>query len=113
MPYTHSPLETPSSNPSSRRNSKPSVSIEPDPEEYAQFGGINPSLYLNPEPAEKEVFPENHLGRIYYTVTYEAVSESLKVNIQRIKNLPKSTPEAGKTNKVYLKVCLLPDERSE
>lgn len=105
-------LETPTSNPSSRRNST-QVMHEPNPEEYAQFGGINPSLYLNPEPAEKEVFPENHLGRIYYSVNYDSTSESLTVKLQRIRNLPKSTPEAGKTNKTYIKVCLLPDERSE
>lgn len=42
--------------PGSRRGSRPSISIEPeaDPESYAQYGGINPSLYLNPEQFDKE-----------------------------------------------------------
>ena len=84
------------SQPGSRRCSKPSILVEPDPETYgwftkhyiiihsayenknfciihlisitsiciarlltyllsAQFGGINPSLYLNPEPEAREV----------------------------------------------------------
>ena len=43
------------------------------------------------------------MGRIYYNVNYDATAESLHVYIQRIKNLPKSTPEAGKTNKTYIK----------
>ena len=50
-----------------------------------------------------QVFPENHLGRIYYNIEYDACAESLNVYIQRIRNLPKSTPEAGKTNKTYIK----------
>ena len=50
-----------------------------------------------------QVFPENHLGRIYYSVNYDSTSESLTVKLQRIRNLPKSTPEAGKTNKTYIK----------
>jgi len=106
-------LDTPNSHPGSRRASKPSILIEPDPEVYAQFGGINPSLYLNPETEIKETFPENHLGRIYYNVHYDDITESFNVYIHRIRNLPKVTPEAGKIQKTYLKVCLLPDERSE
>lgn len=106
-------LDTPSSHPGSRRCSKPSILVEPDPEIYAQFGGINPSLYLNPEDETKETFPENHLGRIYYNAHYDDSTESFNVYIHRIRNLPKVTPEAGKIQKTYLKVCLLPDERSE
>lgn len=114
-------LATPSSTallsasaPNSRRGSRPSISVEPDPESYAQFGGINPSLYLNPEQFdEEEDFSDNHLGRVYYNVHYDDVDEALNVYIQKMRNLPKSTPEAGKTNKTYIKICLLPDERSE
>lgn len=102
--------------PGSRRGSRPSISIEPeaDPESYAQYGGINPSLYLNPEQFDKEEdFPDDHLGRVYYNLYYDEIDEALNVYIQRIRNLPKSTSQSGKTNKTYIKICLLPDERSE
>jgi len=70
----------------------------------AQFGGINPSLYLNPEQFDKEEdFPENHLGRVYYNIYYDEIDEAFNVYIQRIRNLPKSTAQAGKTNKTYIK----------
>lgn len=53
------------------------------------------------------------MGRIYYNVHFDDITESFNVYIHRIRNLPKSTTEAGKIQKTYLKVCLLPDERSE
>ena len=70
----------------------------------AQFGGINPSLYLNPEQFDKEEdFPEHHLGRVYFNIYYDEIDEALNVYIQKIRNLPKSTIQAGKTNKTYIK----------
>ena len=50
-----------------------------------------------------QTFPENHLGRVYYNVYYDYISEELTVQIQRIKNLPKSTRDSGITNKTYMK----------
>jgi len=50
-----------------------------------------------------KVFPDNHLGRVYYSVYYDYISEELTVTIQRIKNLPKTTLESGLTNKTYMK----------
>jgi len=106
----------PGSHCGSRRGSNAGIFIEPEqnPESYAKFGGINPSLYLNPEQFDKEEdFPEDHLGRVYYSIYYDEIDEALNIYINRIRNLPKSTPQAGKTNKTYIKICLLPDERSE
>ena len=70
----------------------------------AQYGGINPSLYLNPELFNKEEnFPENHLGRVFFNIHYEEIEEALHVYIHKIRNLPKFTRHAGMTNKTYLK----------
>eukprot|EP00094_Tigriopus_californicus_P012895 TCALIF_12468-PA protein Name:"Similar to SYT15 Synaptotagmin-15 (Homo sapiens)" AED:0.03 eAED:0.03 QI:0/0.9/0.81/1/0.9/0.81/11/60/536 len=105
-----------SSAPGSRKNSKPSICIEPAPEVVgnALLGGLNPSLYLDPEKSDKEeTFPENHLGRLYFSIYYNSMSEALSVLIKKIRNLPKCTKESGITNKTYVKICLLPDERSQ
>ena len=70
------------------------------------LGGLDPSLYLDPDNAglaKAESFPENHLGRIYFSLSYDAGGESLSVHIKRIRNLPKSTKESGITNKTYVK----------
>ena len=48
-------------------------------------------------------FPEDHLGRVYYSLYYDEIDEALNVYINRIRNLPKSTPHGGKTNKTYIK----------
>ena len=70
----------------------------------AQYGGINPSLYLNPELFNKEEnFPENHLGRVFFNINYEEMEEALYVYIHKIRNLPKFSRHAGMTNKTYLK----------
>ena len=69
------------------------------------LGGLDPSLYLDPDRLEEktETFPENHLGRIYFSMTFDYATESLSVLIKKIRNLPKSTKESGVTNKTYVK----------
>ncbi|XP_023347965.1 uncharacterized protein LOC111716722, partial [Eurytemora carolleeae] len=75
--------------------------------------GFNPKLYQKNPEEQEEKFPENHLGRIFYNLSYEVDKETLSVRIINIKNLPNNPKEFGKIYKSYLAVCLLPDERSE
>ena len=50
-----------------------------------------------------QTFPDNHLGRLYFSIQYEITNETLSVLIKKIKNLPKCTKESGFTNKSYVK----------
>ena len=50
-----------------------------------------------------QTFPADHLGRIYFSLTFDYTTESLSAHIRKIKNLPRSTKEGGITNKTYVK----------
>ena len=54
-------------------------------------------------PPSLQTFPSDHLGRIYFSLTFDYATESLSVLIKKIKNLPRSTKEGGITNKTYVK----------
>ena len=78
--------------------SRPLVFIENSPE-YERFM----YCYFLRSFIPTQDFPDDHLGRVYYNLYYDEIDEALNVYIQRIRNLPKSTPQAGKTNKTYIK----------
>lgn len=61
------------------------------------MGSINPDLYKE-EDLEDNLgnYPEDHLGRVWFRVDYEAEAEKLKVTLIRAKHLPSRT--AGSTN---------------
>ena len=50
-----------------------------------------------------QTFPADHLGRIFFSLTFDYTTESLSAHIKKIKNLPRSTKEGGITNKTYVK----------
>lgn len=63
---------------------------------------INLLRYLTSD-SYLQTFPENHLGRIYFSLTFDYATETLSCLIKKMKNLPKSTRESGITNKTYVK----------
>ena len=60
--------------------------------------------FIHPLPSfVLQTFPADHLGRIFFSLTFDYTTESLSAHIKKIKNLPRSTKEGGITNKTYVK----------
>jgi synaptotagmin-15 len=52
------------------------------------FGSINPALYQSMDGDDTTLFPEDHNGRLWFTLAYERESEKLIVTLVKAKNLP-------------------------
>ncbi|KAH9638791.1 hypothetical protein HF086_002031 [Spodoptera exigua] len=57
------------------------------------------------------MWPEGHVGRVWFTLKYEAGTERLQVHIIKAKHLPSRTPALANACDPYIKIQLMPDER--
>ncbi|KAK6628287.1 hypothetical protein RUM43_002099 [Polyplax serrata] len=77
------------------------------------LGVIDPALYgnCNVDLEEDLEFPDDHIGRLWFSVRYENATEKLLVSVLKAKNLPTRT--AGTVNGCdpFVRLHLLPDER--
>ncbi|XP_060804989.1 synaptotagmin-15 [Amyelois transitella] len=77
----------------------------------ADLGVLDPSLYKPDCPDEDLLWPEGHVGRVWFTVKYESSTERLQVHIIKAKHLPSRTPALANACDPYIKIQLMPDER--
>ncbi|KAG7312339.1 hypothetical protein JYU34_001824, partial [Plutella xylostella] len=75
------------------------------------LGVLDPSLYKSDCLDEDYMWPEGHVGRVWFTLKYEAGTERLQVHILKAKHLPSRTPALANACDPYVKIQLLPDER--
>ncbi|XP_057277590.1 synaptotagmin-15-like isoform X1 [Pezoporus wallicus] len=72
-------------------------------------GTINPELYKFPEDKSETDFPEGNIGRLWFSIEYEQESERLLVSLIKVRKLQ---PPAADSCSPFVKIYLLPDERS-
>ncbi|XP_026321477.1 synaptotagmin-15-like [Hyposmocoma kahamanoa] len=75
------------------------------------LGVLDPSLYKPDCIDEDLMWPEGHVGRVWYTLKYESSTERLQVTILKAKHLPSRTPALANACDPYIKLQLMPDER--
>ncbi|CAH8651111.1 unnamed protein product [Heterobilharzia americana] len=51
------------------------------------LGRLNPSLYLSQETEDLYEVPPGHIGRVWFSISYNKVMELLKVTIHKARNL--------------------------
>ena len=56
-------------------------------------------------------YPKSHIGRIWFCVDYESVTEKLNVKISKVRNLP--TREKNAFPDPQVRLYLLPDDRCQ
>lgn len=77
----------------------------------ADLGVLDPSLYKTDCLDEDFMWPEGHVGRVWFTLKYEAGTERLQVHIIKAKHLPSRTPALANACDPCIKIQLMPDER--
>ncbi|XP_028179560.1 synaptotagmin-15-like isoform X1 [Ostrinia furnacalis] len=77
----------------------------------ADLGVLDPSLYKSDCLDEDLMWPEGHVGRVWFTLKYESGTERLQVHIIKAKHLPSRTPALANACDPYIKLQLMPDER--
>ncbi|XP_049876513.1 synaptotagmin-15-like [Pectinophora gossypiella] len=77
----------------------------------ADLGVLDPSLYKSDCLDEDLLWPEGHVGRVWFTLKYESATERLQVHIMKAKHLPSRTPALANACDPYIKIQLMPDER--
>ncbi|RVE54703.1 hypothetical protein evm_000470 [Chilo suppressalis] len=77
----------------------------------ADLGVLDPSLYKSDCLDEDLLWPEGHVGRVWFTMKYESGTERLQVHIIKAKHLPSRTPALANACDPYIKIQLMPDER--
>ncbi|XP_039298466.1 synaptotagmin-15 [Nilaparvata lugens] len=76
------------------------------------LGMIDPTLYQGALQFEEEPdFPEGHLGRIWFSLRYEASSEKLLVSLLKVKNLPSRSVGTANGCDPIVRLCLMPNGR--
>ncbi|CAH2239998.1 jg3426 [Pararge aegeria aegeria] len=75
------------------------------------LGVLDPSLYKADCLVEDQLWPEGHVGRVWFTLKYESGTERLQVHILKVKHLPSRTPALANACDPYIKIQLMPDER--
>ncbi|XP_050665768.1 synaptotagmin-15-like [Leptidea sinapis] len=76
-----------------------------------EIGVLDPALYKSDCHVEDYLWPEGHVGRVWFTLKYESETETLQVHIIKIKHLPSRTPALANACDPYIKIQLMPDER--
>ncbi|XP_038222427.1 synaptotagmin-15-like isoform X3 [Zerene cesonia] len=76
-----------------------------------EIGVLDPALYKADCHVEDYLWPEGHVGRIWFTLKYEAETERLQVHIIKVKHLPSRTPALANACDPYIRIQLMPDER--
>lgn len=79
-------------------------------------GTLDPGLYrklLGPREEDEDwsQYPDDHIGRIWFTLAYEPESEKLLVTLLRARNLPSRTFATANSCDPYVRIHLQPDER--
>ncbi|XP_045774487.1 synaptotagmin-15-like [Maniola jurtina] len=95
------------------------VLCPPTPSQYrsnsftntTDLGVLDPSLYKADCLVEDQLWPEGHVGRVWFTLKYESGTERLQVHILKVKHLPSRTPALANACDPYIKIQLMPDER--
>uniref|UniRef100_A0A1B6CT46 C2 domain-containing protein n=1 Tax=Clastoptera arizonana TaxID=38151 RepID=A0A1B6CT46_9HEMI len=76
------------------------------------LGAIDPALYQGTLNFEEDAeFPEDHLGRIWFSVRYEAASEKLLVSLMKVKNLPSRTVGTANNCDPVVRLWITPNGR--
>lgn len=52
------------------------------------LGSLNPELYRFPEEGDLSEYPENHIGRLWFSLEYDKDAEKLSVSLGKLRNLP-------------------------
>ncbi|XP_013180025.1 PREDICTED: synaptotagmin-15-like [Papilio xuthus] len=76
-----------------------------------ELGVLDPSLYKSDCLDVDHMWPEGHVGRVWFTVKYESATERFQVHIIKAKHLPSRTPALANACDPYIKIQLMPDER--
>jgi len=116
-PYSWSAGGGDNSELSGERNIK-GLSLRPNSE--GNLGLLKPELYANQEESDSEMeedLPLGNIGRVWFSLEYDASSEKLIVSVDRIKNLPgrqqRSSIALSSTSSCdpFIRLYLLPDEK--
>ncbi|CAG5020722.1 unnamed protein product [Parnassius apollo] len=75
------------------------------------LGVLDPSLYKTDCLDVDHMWPEGHVGRVWFTLKYESATERLQIHIIKAKHLPSRTPALANACDPYIKIQLMPDER--
>ncbi|XP_076365553.1 synaptotagmin-15-like [Tachypleus tridentatus] len=84
-----------------------------DPSESSLFGGLNPELYkvCHNDTGEDFIFPDDHRGRLWFSLEYDAVKERLVLQLIKAKNFPSRTLGSVNCCDPFVRIFLLPDDR--
>jgi len=75
------------------------------------LGELDASLYSGYNSDDSEQYPDTHLGRLWYTIAYNAEDEALKVNVIKARHLP--LDKSGETPKeCFMRYITLPMHRT-
>ncbi|KAG8329239.1 calcium ion-regulated exocytosis of neurotransmitter [Homalodisca vitripennis] len=76
------------------------------------LGVIDPSLYQGTLNFEEDLdYPEGHLGRVWFSLRYEAAAEKLLVSLLKVKNLPSRTVGTGNNCDPIVRLWVTPNGR--
>ncbi|CAH2043540.1 unnamed protein product, partial [Iphiclides podalirius] len=76
-----------------------------------ELGVLDPSLYKTDCLDVDHLWPEGHVGRVWFTLKYESATERLQIHIIKAKHLPSRTPALANACDPFIKIQLMPDER--
>ncbi|XP_054268338.1 synaptotagmin-15-like [Macrosteles quadrilineatus] len=76
------------------------------------LGMIDPALYQGTLNFEEDLdYPEGHLGRVWFSLRYDAGSEKLLVSLLKVKNLPSRTVGTANNCDPVVRVWVTPNGR--
>ncbi|KAJ1522184.1 hypothetical protein ONE63_002494 [Megalurothrips usitatus] len=77
------------------------------------LGALDPALYRGgaADLEEEMLFPEDHLGRLWFSAQYEPTAEKLQVTLIKAKNLQSRTVATTNNCDPFVRLHLIPDER--
>ncbi|XP_068617976.1 synaptotagmin-15-like [Battus philenor] len=76
-----------------------------------ELGVLDPALYKSDCLDVDHLWPEGHVGRVWFTLKYESATERFQIHIIKAKHLPSRTPALANACDPYIKIQLMPDER--
>ncbi|XP_050299197.1 synaptotagmin-15-like isoform X2 [Anthonomus grandis grandis] len=75
------------------------------------LGVIEPALYKSTLDLDELAWPDDHIGRIWFSLRYEPSTEKLLVSLLKAKNLPSRSLGAVNNCDPFVRLHLMPDER--
>lgn len=81
---------------------------------HSSVGAIKPELYTAPGSSEEEsdALPKSAHGRLWFSLLYDAVVGQLSVTLVKVKDLPGRASSSQQARDPFVKMFLLPDEKS-